>query len=114
MVKLANWTARFAPKQLIALDPILRFPDFLTEEDAIQILSTGNSIFWETSPPDISIFYYAYIDLASGLVYSDRNISPNFISFHFSGLGDDRLQELKKLYPERVVFDFLYVSMEIG
>jgi len=112
-VKLVNWTAKFAPKQLVALDPALRFPDFLAEEDVLQILSTGNSIFWETSPPDISIFDYAYIDLTNGLVYSNRNVSPKFISFHYSGLSEDRLRELKKQYPKQVMLDFLYVSMRV-
>lgn len=112
-MKLANWIAKFAPKQLVALDPVLLLPDFLTEEDVLQILSTGNSIFWETSPPDISIFDYAYIELANGLVYSNRNVCPKFISFHYSGLSEDRLRELKRHHPDKVILDFLYVSMRI-
>lgn len=112
-MKLANWTAIHAPKQLEILDPELRFPSFLTEQDILQILSTGNSIFWETNPPEISIFDYAYIDANAGLVYSGANIRPKFVSFHYSGLSEQRLAELKKQHPGKIVLDFLYVAMRI-
>ena len=112
-MKLVNWIAKFNPRQLVKLDPVLKLPFFLTDEDLNNIISSGNSIFWETNPPDISLFDYAYVDIHSGLTYSNTGTKPGFISFHCSGLPEDRLEELRRKYPKHVVVDYLYVSMRI-
>lgn len=112
-MKLLNWIARYSPRQLVYFDPVLRFPEFLTDSDLQEILSSGNSVFWEISPLDISLFDYAYIDSVNGLVYSNKNSDPGYLSFHFSSLSEDRLLQLKDQYPDRIIIDFLYVSMRI-
>lgn len=112
-MKLINWIARYHPKQLVDLDPALRFPDFLSEQDIKQIIESGNSIFWEKNPPDISIFDYACLDLLGGLSYSNKKINPKFITFHYASLPEDRLKEIKKQNPNKVMLDFLYVAMRI-
>lgn len=112
-MKLVNWIAVYDPLRLCEIDPILRFPDFLSEQDILEILGTHNSIFWEVNPEDISLFDYAYIDRMSGLVYSNRNLIPAYISFHYTSLSAERLNELRETYPDDVNIDFIYVYVKI-
>lgn len=112
-MKLANWIALNNPSRLCEIDPILRFPTFLSEQDVLEILATNNSIFWEVSPLDLSLFDYAYVDRRSGLVYSNPHILPSYVSFHYTGLDEERLDHLLKSYPTEVNIDFLYVYMKI-
>ena len=112
-MKLIDWTALNAPKRLVEFDRNLAFPAFLPEQDIIEILKSGNSIFWEQNPHDLSLFDYAYIDKISGLVYSNKNIRPTCITFHFSSLAEEKLDALQEVNKSMVIIDFLYVSMLI-
>jgi len=112
-VKLISWVALNAPKRLFELDPNLALPSLLTEQDVLDIIGSGNSIFWEHSPHELSLFDYAYLDRLSGLVYSNRLIKPECITFHFSSIPEDRLYALQEGNPEAVVIDYMYVSIRI-
>jgi hypothetical protein len=113
MVKLITWVALNAPKRLVEFDPILALPALLTEQDVLDIINSCNSIFWEHSPHEISLFDYAYLDKISGLVYSNKRVKPSYITFHFSALPEDRLYSLHEANPSEIIIDYLYVSVKI-
>lgn len=112
-MKLISWVALNAPRRLAELDPNLVFPDVLTEQDILDIIGSGNSIFWEYNPHDLSLFDYAYLDRISGLVYSNKLVKPQCITFHFSAMPEDRLYELQEKHPGMIMIDYLYVSIQI-
>jgi len=112
-VKLISWVALNEPKRLAELDSNLAFPSLLTEQDILDIIDSGNSIFWEHNPNDLNLFDYAYLDRISGLVYSNRLIKPECITFPFSAMPEDRLYDLQEINPGMMVVDYLYVSIRI-
>ena len=112
-MKLISWVALNAPKRLVELDPNLAFPDVLTEQDIFDVIGSGNSIFWEHNPQDLSLFDYAHMDRISGLVYSNKLVKPQCITFQFSAMPKDRLYELQEANPGMIVIDYLYVSIKI-
>lgn len=112
-MKLISWVALNSPKRLVELDPILAFPKLLEEQDILDIINSGNSIFWEHSPHELNLFDYAYLDKISGLVYSNKRVKPDYITFHFSAMPEDRLHELQEANPSDLILDYLYVSIKI-
>lgn len=112
-MKLISWVALNTPKRLAELDPNLAFPGLLTDQDILDIIGSGNTIFWEHSPHDLSLFDYAYLDRISGLVYSNKLIRPECITFHFTAMPEDRLYALQEANPGMIAIDYLYVSIRI-